>query len=1335
MVEAKQSTHSAKSQTAERAMPSKAGQGLAAPRPGFKGLSSIIIQTRLAATHPGDSYEQEADGVADRVVSAYPVVGMQRVSLQNNSSPASMPAISRMPQSTASTETIANEGISYVAGEIDRRPGGGQPLPTGVSAYMGKSIGADFSDVRVHTDSRAALMSGRINAQAFTHGKDIYFNRGMYNPSAKAGIHLLAHELTHVVQQRGVQTIQRKMAAPVVSDKAHQGVLTKIIATGQQAKKHDPASKKVKEAQAAAKPPANEKQSLAQANKITEMEQQEPAPFDENKFKAALRQKISALQLNTLKEAEDFKANKRAEGLKGDAGQQVSKEKNTAADNIQHSTAAPLATAGVEGKVVGPAPTAAPGTAAPPISGEQAAPKVVGEQVVSLQEGSKQLDKQMSTAKVTETQLQSSNEPAFKNALGAKKTAQQDAISRPQQFRKDEKTLIGNAQAAMSARSTQQLNSITGTRRQQMAGVLSKQEDAKAKEEADRLKVSAEIDRRFAVTKQEVEGILATLDTDVKAIFDQGINQATKDFENYVEDEVRRYKIERYLAQPGGSILWAKDLLLGLPDEVNSIYRRGKERYVRAMDSVIDKVSSLVAKQLNAAKRRISAGKSEIKQYVASLPVSLQQIGGDAAKKIQSDFAELEQKVNTAQSELINDLSNRYQAGLSNIDKKITDMQEANKGLKDTAMVAIGEVIGIIENLKKMLLDTLSRAASAIDLIVADPIAFLGNLVAGVKQGIMAFAGNIAAHLKAGLMGWLFGTLAQAGIDMPKTFDLKGIMMLILQVLGLTYANVRSRAVNIVGEKVVAGLEKVAEVFIVIKNEGIGGLWRVIKEKIEDLKDVVISSVKEFVTQKIIVAGISWLIGLLNPAAAFIKACKMIYDVIMFFVERGKQIIDLVNAVINSVVAIAKGAISVAATAVENALAKALPVAISFLASLLGLSGISEKIKAIIARIQAPINAAIDWVIKKALALVKAAGKLLGIGGSKDPEKDKADKEERLKKGMATGKKAVSRFEGKKVGSIVLKPLLTGIKTMYRMKTLEVVKKGDAAELVGEVNPTSVEPLRFRLIDGEPELPPGLSIGERIKYVPGKDAHETRGNIYIIHSVNKDTLLVYLSSTDGYIKKPISNEDFEKQWKERYFEKYTGTGEAEKMPAAHISFRSNGLDVEEYSRQVILQERGINAMTAVHWLSHKTDFTQTGRHVKSAKAQETARNDEFAAKLYVEKIRLTNEFKKTKNAAPSADDEIIIEAQARVNAQNFMGGTAALHGPDQVAGGHHKGLTGLGSLRINSSIGSQWAKIQEGEGQQRSIELLNHVEAFMKTVKEQKDAVMMNVRLTVINNN
>ena len=129
-----------------------------------------------------------------------------------------------------------------------------------------------------------------------------------------------------------------------------------------------------------------------------------------------------------------------------------------------------------------------------------------------------------------------------------------------------------------------------------------------------------------------------------------------------------------------------------------------------------------------------------------------------------------------------------------------------------------------------------------------------------------------------------------------------------------------------------------------------------------------------FIKEKVIIAGITWIIGLLNPASAFVKACKAIYDVVMFFINRGSQILALVNAVVDSISAIANGAIDVASTWVENALAKAVPVAIGFLAGLLGLGDPSTPVKNTINKARSPINAAMDWVIHQAVKLVKAAG-------------------------------------------------------------------------------------------------------------------------------------------------------------------------------------------------------------------------------------------------------------------------------------------------------------------------------------------------------------------------
>lgn len=102
-----------------------------------------------------------------------------------------------------------NEGVSAALQDEESSPvldvvnsGGGQPLESGVRADMEARLGADFGDVRVHNDSRASESAQSVNAYAYTVGSNIVFQRDQYDPSSDAGRVMLAHELTHVIQQR-----------------------------------------------------------------------------------------------------------------------------------------------------------------------------------------------------------------------------------------------------------------------------------------------------------------------------------------------------------------------------------------------------------------------------------------------------------------------------------------------------------------------------------------------------------------------------------------------------------------------------------------------------------------------------------------------------------------------------------------------------------------------------------------------------------------------------------------------------------------------------------------------------------------------------------------------------------------------------------------------------------------------------------------------------------------------------------------------------------------------------------------------------------------------------
>ena len=106
------------------------------------------------------------------------------------------------------------DGSRDVEASIERTRGGGQALDSAVQAQMGKAFNADFSAVRVHTGTEAGALNQSLNARAFTTGKDIYFRQGEYRPGTSSGRELLAHELTHVVQQNGDEIQTKKDPSP-----------------------------------------------------------------------------------------------------------------------------------------------------------------------------------------------------------------------------------------------------------------------------------------------------------------------------------------------------------------------------------------------------------------------------------------------------------------------------------------------------------------------------------------------------------------------------------------------------------------------------------------------------------------------------------------------------------------------------------------------------------------------------------------------------------------------------------------------------------------------------------------------------------------------------------------------------------------------------------------------------------------------------------------------------------------------------------------------------------------------------------------------------------------
>ncbi|MFJ7156305.1 hypothetical protein ACIQUQ_15325 [Streptomyces sp. NPDC101118] len=819
--------------------------------------------------------------------------------------------------------------------------------------------------------------------------------------------------------------------------------------------KHPTAASQAKAAQDAAKPPADDKEAQAKQAQAGEMGAAKPGTFDKAAFVAAVSAAIAAKAPKTLDEADKFTQSGKTDDIKSQVSGQVKAGKEGSAKDITDKTkAAPDPSKAVE-KPVTPLPgQPAPPTLAPPDpKAASVAPAPAAQ--TDLSTGPKETDGMLAEAKVTPDMLANSNEEQFKQTLDAKKEADTHAATAPQQFRAAEAARIAAEQGGAAAAGPAGVQAMTAARAGSAQQVASGQGAAQSKEERERARVAAEIKGIFDATKKEVEDLLGALDTEVDQAFDAGQKAAKAAFDADHQAKMKAWKDERY-SGIAGAARWVADAVLDPPPRANQIFAEARGVYEREMRNVISNVADLIGKRLADATNKIAQGRQKIAEKVAEQPKSLRQFAQQAANDIGGEFSALESSVAEKSQSLAQDLADKYVAARDELDKEIEALQEANKGLLSKAKDAVAGTVETVLKLKDMLLGVLARAAGAIDKIIANPIGFLGNLVNAVKAGVMGFAARIGEHLKNGLKQWLFGQLSAGGIEIPETFDAKGIIRLILSILGLTWSNIRTRIVAQIGEPAMKALETTFEMVQVLVTEGVGGLWKWIVDKLSDLKDTVVGAIKDFVIEKIVTAGITWIVSLLNPASAFVRACKAIYDVVMFFVNRAAQIKSFVDSVLDSIEGIAAGGGGGVPALIEGALSKAIPVVLDFLASLLGLGGISAKIKEILTKVQAPVMKAVDWVVGK---IAGAGRKLLrklkskAQGGDDSPE----GKQARLDKAMSAALRAVNALPGRDIPKTLMTPVLAAIRMRYGLVRLEAVKDGDFWAIEGKVNPDKRE--------------------------------------------------------------------------------------------------------------------------------------------------------------------------------------------------------------------------------------------------------------------------------------
>ncbi|WP_457353954.1 eCIS core domain-containing protein [Roseateles sp. P5_D6] len=182
----------------------------------FTRASSTLLPPRVQAaalrvSSPSDPAEREAVQVASAVVRMQPPAAAAPPPAAEKKAAEPARGRTRAHSTLLAPASVQREGRGVapkagqeVATEIRSSLGGGQALPQQVRDFMEPRFKADFGAVRIHTDGRAAGLAARLGARAFAFGRDIFFSRGAYDPDSAGGRELIAHELTHTIQQRSV---------------------------------------------------------------------------------------------------------------------------------------------------------------------------------------------------------------------------------------------------------------------------------------------------------------------------------------------------------------------------------------------------------------------------------------------------------------------------------------------------------------------------------------------------------------------------------------------------------------------------------------------------------------------------------------------------------------------------------------------------------------------------------------------------------------------------------------------------------------------------------------------------------------------------------------------------------------------------------------------------------------------------------------------------------------------------------------------------------------------------------------------------------------------------
>jgi hypothetical protein len=618
-----------------------------------------------------------------------------------------------------------------------------------------------------------------------------------------------------------------------------------------------------------------------------------------------------------------------------------------------------------------------------------------------------------------------SGEKDFDEAGEAKRKAQEEIRKIFPRYREQEKGVISKSEAEIPAIVKSGLKDQHGKRSVKFDEVLGTQKGHEGTIEDKKKAVFKQFQTFYEDAKRDVGLELAKI-SNIETEFEAVLNKAEQDFKDWVHNDLeyiytpgffdysnwkdlnekeineehqrlRKEKGSENKFVGGFDYLRLEAMNIVRDRHAKILFERAKDRFVYSVNYGVEKIGEKVVEALNNANKLIRTAITQTMGIYAGLDDNQKEEMDTAIKGIMVQYETLAESVKDREREIIEDMARNYSRSVGKLQATFDAIKkDVLTSWLEKAWNKLKAIVNAIIEFATRIVELLGRMVGLVGDIISSPRAFFRNLITGISQGFSTFVERIDEFLATAFFDWIRGA-SGVQVQLPKEWNAPGIFSLFTQLLNLSTETIWQR-MEVVYDKTVANafrrgevlLDKGLEIFDIVKREGLGGLWDHIVESLGTLLSDTLNEMKETVLYAAIKKVFIEIGKMLIPGGGFIAIAEKIIRLVVFIVEARNKILDLIESFIASMENAVKGDIAGIVSKITGALTKFITVALDFLVSFFGLSGLKEKVERFIERMRNPIIRGIDFVLKKFKPLVMKGKELYEKGKEKVVEAGKA---------------------------------------------------------------------------------------------------------------------------------------------------------------------------------------------------------------------------------------------------------------------------------------------------------------------------------------------------------